>query len=96
MYKLHLEIPQFVSKLFWDTDVNKATIAVLIERVLTHGGVMCATWLCQNFTKEEIQAVLTSSYNLKPTTVKLWAQVLNLQINQPRCIQKPLRLHVFG
>ena len=93
-------IPNKFHKLFWDTDPTlldlSANSQAIIERVINIGDLSAISWLFSTYGLGEITGVLKSSYNISQRAVRLWAEILNFQVKECRCTQRPLLLSRFN
>jgi len=86
-------IPQTVKRYLWD--VNEKDLSVethknfIIERVLEYGDFDSIKWLQDNFSNNEIVAVLKTSNKLSRNTGNLYALYFNVPKEELLCIQKP-------
>lgn len=82
------KLPNFVEKLFWDTEANSLDLAThknfIIERILSAGGWESLCWLRQNFSDQFLRDWFYKGEgrNLSPKQLKYWELVLNLDSNK--------------
>lgn len=93
-------IPNRYHKLFWDTDPSLLDLSsnsqAIIERVINVGDLSAISWLFSTYGLGEIVGVLKSSYNISERAVRLWAEILNFQVKECRCTQRPSLLSRFN
>lgn len=69
-------VPGYLRRFFWDVDPAgldpKRHRVYIIERLLEFGDVKAARWLFENYTRDDIAAVLESSRSLSLKSRNFW------------------------
>lgn len=83
-------LPTSAYKYFWDIDPAKLAVAkyprYVIERLLEYGDFPELQWLFQNFTRDQIVAILKTSRRLSKRRASAWANYLDVPMDEIRCL----------
>jgi hypothetical protein len=93
-------LPESLRSYFWDVSFDeletKEHSFLIIKRVLDRGNLTDIQWLIKTYGKEEIKKVVLDTKDLSRPTGNFWADILDLDKGQVRCLQKPYSPIHFG
>lgn len=95
-----IQVPEFLRPYFWDVkfddlEIEKHTFFI-IKRVLDRGNLHDIRWLIKTYGKDAIKKVVLETRDLSRPTGNFWADMLNVNKGQVRCLQKPYSPIHFG
>ena len=74
-------LPPHLKKYFWDTDFDALNSSryryFVVERLLELGDEDACHWMRENFSRDEILAVLQKNRRLSKRSLNFWNLVLN-------------------
>ncbi len=98
--KRKTQVPEFLRSYFWDVKFEDLEIKkhafFIIKRALDRGNLHDIRWLIKTYEKETIKKVVMTTRDLARPTGNFWADMLNLDKSQVRCLQKPYFPIHFG
>ncbi len=88
-------LPEFIHRYFWDIDPAQLEVSrrqvYVIERLLEYGDLPAVRWMEERFSPEEIVQVVCQSRALSPLSANFWAKMLDIPLEEVRCLSKPFR-----
>lgn len=94
------KLPEFLRKYFWEVDLDNMTLeeapTFILKRVLDRGNTTALRWLLKNYSGKQIQNVILNSRDLSQITANFWTEILKLNRNKVKCLQKPYSRIRFG
>ncbi len=88
-----IEVPDFIHKYFWDIPINNLSLdkhyKYIIERILEIGDETAINWMNQQFSVDQIKAVLIKSKRISTKTGIFYAKIYGVNEHKLECIQKP-------
>lgn len=90
------KLPKKLQKLFWDVnfldldeDLDKNCI---ISRLLDKGDIEELQWLFRTYSEDKVIKVLKSSRNISNRSAIFWAQLLDVDQKEVKCLQISFRI----
>ena len=94
------DIPSFLKKYFWDIDFHSLSLtknkAFILKRILDRGDTKAINWLNQNYTKKDIETLITTTRDISQKTANFWTMLLGIDPKRVPCLQKPYSPVQFG
>ena len=95
-----IQVPEFLRPYFWDIKFADLKIRkhafFIIKRVLDRGNLHDIRWLIKTYGKDIIRKVVMKTKDLSRPTGNFWADILNMDKDQVKCLQKPYSPIHFG
>ena len=88
---LEVMIPQHLRPFFWDIEIEsfdpQAHPEYSIERILELGTPEAVAWLEEQFSEDQIKAVIRSDKRLSPKSATFWALVYHIPAHDVAAIR---------
>ncbi|OGG03687.1 hypothetical protein A2W14_01400 [Candidatus Gottesmanbacteria bacterium RBG_16_37_8] len=95
MKDLPRKLPVSFYFFFWDIDAKKLDPSkrpyYVINRLLDKGNLEAVRWVRKNFPEELIIETIKKMRDFSPKTVIFWSRLLNIPIEEIKCMQEPYR-----
>lgn len=93
MNKNSQNLPEFLSKYFWDVEFDKIDLKArrlyVLKRILEYGDEKAVAWMWKNFEKPEIINGLSNFRGYSQKSANFWALLLNIPREEVLCLRKP-------
>jgi len=90
---LMIRLPPYTHRFFWDIDTAHLNVddyrVYVLARLLEYADPPSVRWMLQQFSPEEIIAVLQSSRQLSPLSANFWALYFDVDKETVPCLSKP-------
>ena len=87
-----MDMPDFLEKYFWDTDINKLDkekhSGFIIERLLEFGDIEDLSWLFRVYRVNDIKDTLKKSRTLSEKSANFWSLFLDVDKGEIKCMKR--------